>query len=40
MGTELLERKNAEQKKEPRKKEEWVEGHEMGKEETGDVKRN
>ena len=26
MGTELLERKNAEQKEEPREKEEWVGG--------------
>ena len=30
MGTELLERKNAEQKEEPREKEEWVEGYDMG----------
>ena len=30
MGTELLERKNAEQNVEPREKEEWVEGYDMG----------
>ena len=30
MGTQLLERINAEQEEEPREKEEWVEGYEMG----------
>ena len=30
MGTELLEREIAEQKEEPREKEEWVEGYDMG----------
>ena len=30
MGTQLLERINAGQKEEPREKEEWVEGYEMG----------
>ena len=30
MGMQLLERINAEQKEEPREKEEWVEGYEMG----------
>ena len=30
MGTQLLERIHAEQEEEPREKEEWVEGYEMG----------
>lgn len=30
MGTQLLRRVSAEQEEEPREKEEWVEGYEMG----------
>ena len=37
MGTQLLGRINAEQKEEPREKEEWVEGYEMGDEKRQEI---